>query len=132
MQNQIRSLTLMGLCLLALAACSLKKTAEETATTTKELNDSTKIMKEKTSSLEAQMTYTFSYEKMIENLDRLFQSPVTLASDDRNADPELFLYAGATFKSMDFQFWKGQRDEDISNLDMRLASDAEILFVRVF
>lgn len=144
-----RALLLAGSCLIFASACSLKKTAEDTAQTTKEMNETTKDLKDtsndlkdRTVSLESKMTYKESHATMVIHLDRLFQetaahnlglvNSVWQLFFGKNEEPDLFADAAFTILAMHFQFWEGQIDQDINELDKRLELGAELLFDRLF
>jgi len=148
-RDLFRALFLAGSCLIVMSACSLKKTAEDTAKTTKEMNETTRDLKDtsndlkdRTVSLESKMTYKESHATMVIHLDRLFQE--TAAHDKgivdslwqfffgKNEEPDLFADAAFTIFAMHFQFWEGQIDQDINELDLRLELGAELLFDRLF
>lgn len=117
--------------------------------TTKEMNENTKelkaissVVEERTVALEYQLTFKESHDQMMKHLDWLFMER---GSDVKgvleyawdfvfgiNNDPDLFGAAGGTIMSMHFQFWKGQKEESLEDLDRRLELGSETLFVRLF
>ncbi len=142
LRNLFRALFLGGSCLIVMSACSLKKTAEDTAKTTKEMNETTKDLKDLTLSLGSNVTYKESHATMVIHLDRLFQETAAHhkgVADSvwqfffgKNEEPDLFADAAFTILAMHFQFWEGQYDQDINELDKRLELGAELLFDRLF
>lgn len=156
MMKSLRTLIVAGSCLALTAACSLKKTAEDTAKTTKEMNETTKEMnestkdlkgtseelKDMTGSLGSNMTYDVSHARMTEHLDRLFYESNRDNTGvvggtwnylfGNNDDPDMLAEAGFTIYAMYFQFWEGRGKDDVAELDERLEVGIELLFDRMF
>jgi hypothetical protein len=110
-------------------SCSIQRDFDETKKTTKEMSEQTKQLKEysehlskRTDDLEAELTTKEAYAMVTLNLDNLF-NPDTSESDQ-------LLFAGAAVYSMLFQYWKGDYNEDLANLDARFALHIEVLMAR--
>jgi hypothetical protein len=128
--------------MLLTTACGFKKTADDMKNTTKRVEDSSKHLEKRTDDLHNDMTYKESNEVMMREMDRLFgetaqenRSPVNSILDyflGINNEPDLFLDAGTTILAMHFQFWKGDYNDNMTELDSRLMWGIEALMLRLF
>lgn len=124
---------------LFVCGCGLKRTADNMEKSTDELKENSRYLKRdsellgrRTVDLEQELTFKESSFMMITNLRYLFgedELPKT-AEALPTRDPDLPFYAGVVIKSMWFQFWKGDYEENLAALDERYELAAEILFVR--
>ncbi len=131
LKSRVSSIVLATLCVSALTACSIAKDASETRDTTKQMKETTDHVSKRTDDLETELTTKESYAIMTLNLDNLF-SRLLLSNYDGelNAESDMLLYAGATIYSMLFQYWKGDYNENLAELDQRFKLSEEILIVR--
>jgi hypothetical protein len=137
---------LLILMTVAIGACGLKRTADNMESSTNELRDNSRQLKNDSSSLfkrmddtERELTFKEAAFMMEQNLRWLFavDKPAdSLYSDVKrfitrqtppNDEPSMITHAGYTIESMWFQFWKGDFHEDHGVLDERFDLAAKIL-----
>jgi len=140
----------VALLLVSVLGCGVSKKAERMQKTSDRLDENTRKMREtsenilrqsehlakRTNDLEVQMSNKEAYAMLMYNLDRLLGKDENYVQGNEDAnlnnEPDLVLYACAAVQSMLFQFWKGDYDEDLAELDHRLELSIEILFTRLF
>ncbi len=142
MNSALRLVVLFPLFLALLAGCEIKKTADDMKKTTRRVEDSSKHLEKRTDDLHNDMTYKESNETMMRELDKLFGetaqenlTPMNSAFNyffGINNEPDLFENAGTTILAMHWQFWKGDYNDNMAELDSRLMWAAEALFLRLF
>lgn len=126
----------------ALTGCEIKKTADDMKRTTRRVEDSSKHLEKRTDDLHNDMTYKESDETMTKRLAMIFGDT---AEDNvgvlQNAwsyffglsnEPDLFKFAGVTMLSMHWQFWKGDYNDNMKELDSRMYWAVESLFLGTF
>jgi hypothetical protein len=115
-----------------LSACSLKDTADQMKDTSDQIKDESKHLSKRTDDLEAQLVKKESFAQVIEKLQMLFgEAPMANSREARmNPESDMLDYAGFIVEAMHFQFWKGDYNEDINELDLRFKLSAEVLLVK--
>lgn len=126
----------------ALTGCEIKKTADDMKKTTRRVEDSSKHLEKRTDDLHNDMTYKESDETMTKRLAMIFgDTPEDNVGVVQNAwnyffglsnEPDLFKYAGVTMLSMHWQFWKGDYNDNMKELDSRMFWAVESLFLGTF
>lgn len=135
------TMVFMGLAV-ALTGCEIKKTADDMKRTTRRVEDSSKHLEKRTDDLHNDMTYKESDETMTKRLAMIFgdtaEDNVGVLQNAWNYffglsnEPDLFKFAGVTMLSMHWQFWKGDYNDNMKELDSRMYWAVESLFLGTF
>jgi hypothetical protein len=127
---------------LLLAGCEMQKATNDMKQTTRRVEDSSKHLEKSTNYLHHDMTYKESDEVMTNRLAMIFgETAAENVGVVQNAwnylfglsnEPDLFKFAGVTILSMHWQFWKGDYNDDLRELDSRMYWAVESLFLGTF
>jgi hypothetical protein len=127
---------------LLLTGCEVQKTANDMKHTTRRVEDSSKHLEKRTDDLHNDMTYKESDETMTKRLAMIFgdtaEENVGVVQNAWNYffglsnEPDLFKFAGVTMLAMHWQFWKGDYNDNMKELDSRMYWAAESLFLGTF
>ena len=109
-----------------ITACSLKDTAEDIKNTSRSIENVSQRLAKRTNDLEAELTKKESFAMFVARTQDLFGESL----QKNPSESDMLFYAGAAVESLLFQYWKGDFDEDLMELDLRYKFSAEILFVK--
>lgn len=94
--------------------------------TSKSIEGESQHLAKRTNDLEAELTKKESFAMFVARTQDLFGESLQKSP----SESDMLFYAGAAVESLLYQYWKGDYDEDLLELDLRYKFAAEILFVK--
>jgi hypothetical protein len=142
----VRKISFLVVGAMILSACSAMKDADQIKSTSEDIKTQSVHLAKRTNDLEAELSQKESYVTFLGQMALLFgeqpaagvewgdyvTDPLSPFSGEKslNSESDLILYSGAAVNAMAFQLWKGDYDEDISDLDTRFMFAAQVLFLK--